>query len=168
MIFRKTVQQELEQVMQIIKEAQEDLKGAGINQWQNNYPNEEVIQADIIKGQSYVLVEKEKVLATSVVSFASEPTYDNIYEGQWLSNEPYAVIHRLAVSKTCKGKGVASVLMAHIEAMGLIRDVKSIKVDTHPENEAMKRLLKKNDFIYCGIIYLADGSKRIAFEKILR
>lgn len=167
MIFRQAMPKELEQVMQIIRQAQADLKEAGINQWQNNYPNEEVIQADIIKGQSYVLVEREKVLATVVVSFKGEPTYDNIYEGKWLSSMPYAVVHRIAVSKACKGQGVASILMHHIEAISLIRNVKSIKVDTHPDNEAMKCLLDKNEFTYCGVIYLADGSKRIAFEKLL-
>lgn len=41
-----------------------------------------------------------------------------------------------------------------------------IKVDTHEENISMQKLLKKNNFKYCGIIYLEDKSKRIAFEKI--
>lgn len=29
-------------------------------------------------------------------------------------------------------------------------------------------VLAKNQFSYCGIIYLTDDSKRLAFEKILR
>ena len=44
---------------------------------------------------------------------------------------------------------------------------KSIKVDTHEQNLSMQKLLRKNNFEHCGIIYLQDNSKRIAFEKIL-
>ena len=32
--------------------------------------------------------------------------------------------------------------------------------------EILKELIK-NRFDYCGVIYLADGSKRVAFEKCL-
>ena len=45
--------------------------------------------------------------------------------------------------------------------------MKSIKVDTHKDNISMQKLLRKNDFKYCGIIYLEDGSERIAFEKLI-
>lgn len=30
----------------------------------------------------------------------------------------------------------------------------------------MQRSLIKNGFDYCGVIYLADGSKRVAFENV--
>ena len=46
-------------------------------------------------------------------------------------------------------------------------DIHSIKVDTHEQNIPMQNLLKKNGFEYCGIIYLEDGGKRVAFEKTL-
>ncbi|HBN29292.1 MAG TPA: GNAT family N-acetyltransferase, partial [Clostridiaceae bacterium] len=49
----------------------------------------------------------------------------------------------------------------------LSKGVHSIKIDTHRENKSMQRLLKKNGFEYCGIIYLKDKSERIAFEKTL-
>ena len=35
------------------------------------------------------------------------------------------------------------------------------------EDIPMQNLLKKNGFSYCGVIYLEDGGKRIAFEKII-
>ena len=40
-------------------------------------------------------------------------------------------------------------------------------IDTHEDNQSMQKLLAKNQFSYCGIIYLSDGSKRLAFEKVL-
>ena len=45
------------------------------------------------------------------------------------------------------------------------KGVPSIKVDTHENNIPMQSLLKKNGFEYCGVVYLEDGGKRVAFEK---
>jgi hypothetical protein len=28
-------------------------------------------------------------------------------------------------------------------------------------------MLEKNGFSYCGVIYLADGAERVAYEKII-
>lgn len=166
-MFRKTVEQDIDQIMKIIKQAQEYFKSNNIDQWQNNYPNRQTIKDDILKKYSYVLLKDEKVVATSAISFDGEKTYKNIYNGMWLSYDEYAVIHRLAVDSHYKGSGISSEIIKNIEKMCLDRGIKSIKVDTHEQNLPMQRLLQKNDFTYCGEIYLKDNSKRIAFEKIL-
>ena len=65
------------------------------------------------------------------------------------------------------GLGLSSKIIKYVEELCLNKDVYSIKIDTHEENISMQKLLEKNDFKYCGIIYLADKSKRVAFEKVL-
>ena len=130
MELRKTNISDVSSVMKIISQSQSYFKSKGIDQWQNNYPNENTIMGDINNGYSYVLEKDNKVIATLALSFNGEVTYNKIYEGEWLSNEKYAVIHRIAVDNDLK-------------------------------------LLEKNDFKYCGIIYLEDGNKRIAFEKLI-
>ncbi|MCQ2969324.1 MAG: GNAT family N-acetyltransferase [Clostridium sp.] len=167
MEFRKTVANDLSEVMKIIKDAQEYFKEQGIDQWQNNYPNEEVIKSDIENNHSYVLIKDGKVVATTVASFAGEKTYDKIYEGKWLTKDKYIVIHRVAVASTLKGLGVAGELMKNIEKLAFKNNVKSIKGDTHEDNKSMQRMFEKNGFARCGVIYLEDKSKRIAFEKRL-
>ena len=79
----------------------------------------------------------------------------------------YAVIHRIAVDHELKGIGLSSEMIKQTELMCNKKSVGSIKVDTHEDNQAMQRSLIKNGFDYCGVIYLADGSKRVAFEKCL-
>ena len=68
------------------------LRESGIDQWQNNYPNEEIVQEDIARGNNYILVEDGKVIGTVVLSFAEEESYKQIYDGQWLCGLAYAVI----------------------------------------------------------------------------
>jgi len=164
--FRKTVESDVNNVMGVIKQAQDYFKERGINQWQNNYPNSDTINNDITNGHSYVLLKDEDIVATVAVSFDGESTYNNIYDGKWLTNDKYAVIHRIAVDNTYKGLGLSSEIIKRIEELCVINNVHINQVDTHRENLSMQRLLKKNNFEYCGIIYLLDGNERIAFEKI--
>lgn len=168
MEFRRTVLEDIDNIMEIIKQAQAYFKEQGIDQWQNNYPNVEVIINDINNEHSYVLLKDNTIVATVAVSFDGEKTYESIYEGQWITNGKFAVIHRIAVDNNYKGLGISSEIIKHIEKLCLSRDVQSIKADTHEENLSMQKLLKKNDFKYCGIIYLESGHKRVAFEKVIK
>jgi ribosomal protein S18 acetylase RimI-like enzyme len=173
--FRKTVEADIGGILSIIGQAQDYLKQQGIDQWQNGYPNRETIADDIKKGYGYVLLMNDIVVGTVAVTFDGEKTYDRIYEGKWLSEREhltshqmdYATIHRIAVDAQYKGAGLASEIIRSIEKMCRSRAVHSIRVDTHRRNASMQRLLEKNGFLYCGIIYLEDRSERIAFEKIL-
>lgn len=165
MEFRKTVESDLNSVMRIVRQAQKYFKENGIDQWQNNYPNLETIKNDIKNGYGYVLAEHGQIIGTVAVSFDGEKTYENIYDGQWLSNNEYAVIHRMAVLNDYKGKGISSVIMRKVEEMCLDKGIHSIKIDTHSDNVSMQRLILNNSFKYCGVIYLNDNSKRVAFEK---
>lgn len=167
MKFRKSKTSDVKSIIKIINQAQEFFKNKGIDQWQNGYPNEDTIIEDIKNAESYVLEKDGEVVATSMVTFKGEPTYDSIYDGKWLSNNKYATIHRVAVSNTHKGLGLSTEIIKCIEQLSIDSGVNSIKIDTHEENIPMQRVLKKNGFEYCGIIYVDDSSKRIAFEKLL-
>ncbi|MEH7502481.1 hypothetical protein V7152_10730 [Neobacillus drentensis] len=56
MKLRKTVEKDINRVMEIIKQAQEYFKKSNIDQWQANYPSIQGIKDDIAKGDSYVLL----------------------------------------------------------------------------------------------------------------
>lgn len=167
MEFRKANESDVEMIMKIINQAQEYLKKQGINQWQNNYPNFNIIKNDIENKNGYVLLKNNIIIGTVAVSFDREKNYDKIYNGDWHSNYKYAVIHRIAIDDKYKGLGLAAEFIKNIEEICLHKCVNSIKVDTHKENTSMQRFLQKNGFEYCGIIYLEDNNERIAFDKIL-
>lgn len=166
MDFRKAAAADINQIMEIIRQAQEYLRMKGIDQWQNNYPDTCVIRNDIEGGNGYVLDDGRIITGTVSVFFGGEETY-NYIEGKWLSDNDYAAVHRIAVRKEYKGKGLASVMLENIEHMCLDKGIHSIKIDTHEKNIPMRKLLQKNGFTYCGVIYLKDGSRRMAFEKLI-
>ncbi len=166
-MFRLSTNNDVYYIMNIIKQAQESLKSLNINQWQDNYPNKDVILNDIANNESYVLEYQNKIVGTAVLSFSEESTYNNIYSGSWISNNPYGVIHRIAIDNTKKGQGFAKKILTQIESLCVSINIYSIKIDTHEDNKAMQSFLLKNNFLYCGVIYLLNGDKRLAYEKIL-
>src|SRR5690554_3018082 len=125
MKFKKANIEEITEIMKIIKDAQDHFKREGIEQWQNNYPNPEVLREDIRRGNSYILVKDSIIIATVALIFEGEKTYKEIYQGEWLSELEYAVVHRIAVAKEYKGKGIASIIFKEIEKMCYERNIKS-------------------------------------------
>jgi Acetyltransferases len=168
-ILKKTTEAEIEEILQIIYQAQAYLKSSGIDQWQNNYPNKESILQDIEMGYGYLLEENGNVIANASLSFDGEVTYQKIYHGEWKSSTDcsYGVIHRVAVKGEEKRRGTGSLLLKKLEEICQEKKIGSIRIDTHKKNQAMQSLLKKNGYEYCGIIYLLDGNERMAFEKII-
>ena len=46
------------------------------------------------------------------------------------------------------------------------KNIAHLRIDTHEDNKIMQHLIEKNGFVKCGIIHVADGSPRIAYEKL--
>ena len=127
------------------------------SQWGTNYPPVNMLEGDIPAGNLYV-VEDEAIHGVFAYFTEPDPTYAYIENGQWLDDGPYGTIHRVAADGS---GGVFSAVLAY--AMGRNPHV---RIDTHADNKVMQHVLQKNGFQRCGIIYLANGEPRIAFEKI--
>jgi len=155
--------------MEIVEQAQEYFRSKGIDQWQNNYPTEGVFLTDMELGESFVLEEDGQVVGTFMASFREDPTYQVIVDGDWQYKEPYAVIHRVAMDNRVKGRGYGSQVIQFMVDQCLNREepVYVLRGDTHQDNLSMQRVFEKNGYRHAGTTFLADGSKRWAFEKKL-
>lgn len=168
MEVRQSTKNDISSIMNIINQAQASFKKHGINQWQNNYPNLSVIENDIELDESYVILMDNNIVGTFVLSFRIESSYNIIYDGAWLSNLAYAVIHRIAFDESIKGKGFSKFVLDHIYTLCLKHERYSIRIDTHEDNQIMRHMLVSNGFILCGTIFLIDGNKRLAYERLLK
>ena len=106
-------------------------------------------------------MEDGEILGVFYYAEENDPTYDVIYDGAWQNDKPYAVIHRIAVSRDSHGKGVAAFIFDSCFAR-----FPNLKIDTHRDNLPMQRALEKRGFVRCGIIHLANGDERIAFQRV--
>ena len=156
---------EAEIALDIIEKAKKFLKEQGIDQWQTGYPNMESIKNDINNGKGYFLVIDNKVACYFCLDFDGEPAYNNL-NGEWKTNRPYAVIHRLAVKDEFRNSGIAGTVFSLVEELCKEKEIFSIRVDTDEANKIMLHTINKNGFEYCGTIWF-DNSIKIAYEKVL-
>jgi GNAT superfamily N-acetyltransferase len=163
--FRKAKMLETAQIWGILQQAIIRRKKDGSNQWQDGYPNPDVVQKDIESGHGFVLVEGETIIGYSAVIMNDEPAYDNI-EGKWLTNEDFVVIHRVALSEQHLGKGLAKIIIGYIEDFALQNKIYSVKADTNFDNIPMMKIFKNLGYTLCGEVFFR-GSPRKAYEKVL-
>lgn len=163
--FRKAKRTEIAPIWTILQQAIQRRKEDGSNQWQDGYPNPEVLQKDIEKGAGFVLVTGEIIVGYSAVLVNDEPVYGNI-EGKWLTNDDFVVMHRVAISENYLGKGLAKLMLKNIEDFALSNNIYSIKADTNFDNIAMMKIFENLGYTYCGEVYFR-GSPRKAYEKAL-
>lgn len=83
MEIRLAFPNEVDAIMQVIEDAKKCLAESGSDQWQNGYPNADIIIDDIISGQAYVALEEGELLAYAAVTQSPEKSYEAIYEGSW-------------------------------------------------------------------------------------
>ncbi|MDQ4141497.1 MAG: GNAT family N-acetyltransferase [Bacteroidota bacterium] len=163
--FRKAIPSEIPQIWDILQQAIKRRKEDGSNQWQDGYPNPEVIKKDINKEAGFVLTEGETIIGYSAVMVNDEPEYQKI-KGKWLTNDDFVVVHRVAISDKYLGKGLAKKILSFIEEFALRKNIYSIKADTNFDNIAMLKIFEKLGYSYCGEVYFR-GSPRKAYEKVL-
>lgn len=164
-LFRKATASEIPEIWAILQQAILRRKADGSEQWQDGYPNHEVIQKDIEKAAGFVLTDGEAIVGYCAVLLNDEPAYATI-EGDWLSNDDFVVFHRVAISEKHLGKGLALKLLRFIEEFALENKIYSIKADTNFDNVAMLKIFEKSGYTFCGEVYFR-GKARKAFEKIL-
>ena len=158
--IRKSKLSDMEQMLRVYDSAKEKMRLSGnSNQWINGYPSSELLLDDIEKGNSYVMEQNGVVCGVFAFIIGEDPTYAVIENGRWINDEPYGTIHRIAGDWTVKG-----VLKESLDFCKML--IPNIRIDTHHDNVIMQHLLDKYGFEKCGIIYLEDGSPRIAYQKL--
>lgn len=167
MLIRPAVPADFPALMRIIRAAQERLKQLGVDQWQNNYPNETTLESDFKNQTGFTAQNGTEIIGYCSLSFQPDKDYLLITDGNWESDEPYGVIHRLAVKAETRRAGIASALMDFAGQTARARGVKYLRADTHADNLPMRRFLDKHGFTYRGIVYLDGVRKRLAFDKEL-
>ena len=157
-MIRKETAEDLPEVEKIYARARAYMKETGNpNQWKDSHPSMELVRGDIADGTGYVAFDEDGIYGVFRFAVEEDPTYLKI-DGAWLNDEPYGVIHRIAASGRRKG-----LLREVCEfADGFAPD---IRIDTHADNAVMHHLLKKLGFTRCGVIYLANGEPRIAYQR---
>lgn len=168
MELRRARQSDCERIMELILQAKAYFMEMGIDQWQEeNYPAIDTIRQDIEDENCYVVEDEHGIIASSVILFEDDPNYDVIEQGNWLSEGPYAVMHRVVTDQEQKGKGVAGLFFEYALQKAKKLGFASVRIDTHGDNHSMQRYILKHGFCYCGIVYVSGHAPRNAYEYLI-
>ena len=154
--IRLAVQADLDEIEKIYADARKFMAQNGNPaQWQNGYPQRDLLEEDIRLGNLYVACNADELCGVFVFAQGEDPTYAYIEDGAWRSTEPYGTIHRIA----SRSSGVFAAAVSFCRSK-----CAHVRVDTHADNKPMQHLAEKHGFCRSGIIYVEDGTPRIAYE----
>ena len=156
----KADERDIDRIMEIYDEGRAFMRRSGnLRQWTGGYPSRSLIADDISSGCLYKAVDGDTVLGVFFFSIMDDPTYRTI-RGAWSFERPYGVIHRIARSSSYTGSFLHDAL-----SFASLR-CRYIRIDTHQDNLPMQRALEREGFRRCGIIWIQDGSERVAFDRL--
>jgi GNAT superfamily N-acetyltransferase len=163
--FRKALPSDVTIIWSIIQLAIKRRKDDGSKQWQDGYPNLEVIKNDITKEEGFILTDENNTIGYCAILINNEPEYEKII-GKWLTNDDFVVVHRIAIAEDYLGQGLSKILLEKVEDFAKENNIFSVKVDTNFDNYAMLNIFEKRGYSYCGEVFFRGNARR-AYEKIL-
>ena len=158
MLIRPATATDIPALRPVFEAAKAIMRADGnLEQWSApGFPPEDLLLRDLARGGGFV-IENRGLIAYFALLPSPEPTYDRI-DGAWLTDGPYGVIHRIASYPEDHGIFAAIIDFAATRYAHL-------RIDTHRDNRIMQHLIAKHGFTYCGIIWLEDGTERLAYER---
>ena len=162
MLLRKAKMDEAKTSYQCIEDARAYHNSMGFVQWHPGYPTLATIEDDIKASIGYVFEEGNEIYGYCCIIIGDEPAY-RVIDGEWKTNRPYAVVHRMAFSQNVRGKGLSKNAFTLIKNFCIENGIESIRADTQDENKVMQHILVREGFEYCGLIRF-DGGPKLAYE----
>lgn len=160
-LIRKAEANDLEEILRVYRAAKAFMVAVGNpTQWKEGYPAS-VLGRDLERRQLYVVCDDGGAIhGAFVLAMGEDPAYQVIEDGAWGSDEAYGTIHRLGSDGVLKGVFAQCVEFCKGK-------IHYIRADTHRENLVMQHLLEKQGFTPRGIIYVEDGTPRIAYDLLV-
>lgn len=167
---RPAADRDFDAILALLDRARAAIRALGIDQWQDGYPEPELIAQDISLGRGWVFADGDRIAGYAVLLAGREPVYDAL-DGAWRSPcDRYLTLHRMAIDDSYRGTGLSVRMLAFAEARARAQGLASVRADTHRGNLAMRGLMEKCGYAPCGEVrydVTAGDPVRVAYEKVL-
>lgn len=151
-------------LMTLTKACVTKMRELGIDQWDDVYPNEELIAADVAAGTVHVLRSDEGLIGCVTIDDKPDPNWKGL---AWTTpDEGIAAVHRLMIDPTQQGRGLAKALMIHAESVGRSSGAHTIRLDAFTQNAPSLKLYEGLGYSRTGTAQMRKGAF-IGFEKVL-
>ncbi len=158
--IRRATEKDLDAVAAIYDAARAFMHANGNpTQWPGDYPGRIDAEKDLDEDALWVMDEGSGPVAVMSVLSRPDRTYARIEGEPWLNDDPYWVMHRLAVAEPGHGRGARMLAW-------LCERHDNVRADTHADNVPMQRALERAGFVRRGTITCDDGTPRIAYHFV--
>ena len=155
MEFRTATIDDLDALVALYGAATQDMLRQGIDQWDEYYPDREILTEDVESGDMTLgLLDGEPACAW-VVNREYEPEY---VSGAWEhTGGDFCVLHRLCVNPELQGRGLARQAMARMEKNALDKGFDSVRLDVFSQNLHAQRLYERLGYKRTGEVRFRKG-----------
>ena len=151
-------------ITNIFRKSINHMRTLNIDQWDEIYPNEDIILTDIKKHQLYVYKINNVPISVVTLNQEQEEAYITV---DWnFYDEKIAVIHRLCVDPDLQNQGIARSTMVAAQNELIKQGFLSIRLDAFSKNPYALKLYDKLGYLKCGEVTLRKGLF-FCFEKRL-
>jgi ribosomal protein S18 acetylase RimI-like enzyme len=167
MIIRKATRADLNGIMRMYNSCVAGMIKNGIDQWDESYPNTEVIMGDLIAQTYFVVTKNEIIIAGINIDQNQDDTYLAI---DWEDKKnQFLVVHRLAVKVDLWSDGIGKSLMLFTENLVTEKGLNSIRLDTYSGNPNAMEFYRRLGYNELGTIDLKPNKDKYhCFEKIIK
>ena len=167
MIIRKANKTDLDNIMKMYKSCVTGMLKNGIDQWDDSYPNTEIISEDLNVGTYYVVEMDGTIIGGVNIDKNQDDTYLSL---DWEDKSgSFLVVHRLGVKEEFWNKKIGKDLMLFTEKLVIEKGLKSIRLDTYSGNPKAMEFYRRLGYSELGTIDLKpDKDKYYCFEKIIK
>ena len=164
--FRLANKEDFERVLNVYADAINEMTRVGVDQWDNLYPDRNVLKNDIIKKQLYVGLFEATVASAYVINQECDAQY--VHGACRYPNSTFYVVHRLCVSPTFQNKRIGTLTMKHIENEVQKKGIDTIRLDAFTLNPYAIKLYQNLGYCKVGLVRWRKGEFYLMEKMLIR
>ena len=145
----------VEEILNLIQACKKSLIEDSIYQWDDLYPNSNIVQRDQANGTLYIAIIADTLIGTISLSSEQEPEYAQV---KWQFSEPSLVIHRVCVSPSHQSHGIGTSLINFAENHAQNKGFCSIRLDVYSGNYSAVSLYEHLGYSRVGQVFFPRRS----------
>lgn len=163
-IYKIAEESEIDEIFNMYRLAIQKMYEIGIDQWDEQYPDRQILTEDINKKELIVGKIKDKICLAYVIN----RDYDDEYKTcNWeYADSKFCIIHRFCVNPDFQNRGLARQTIPHIEKVCKKNGFETIRLDSFTKNPYATKLYDKSGYNIVGHAHWRKGKFDLREKKL--
>lgn len=160
----KAKDNDLIEILYLLKVCISDMHRKGLRHWNSAYPDAVILQNDLREGSVYLLKDRRVCKGMMTLSGSEPEVYRDIEWPNGCTRPLY--LHRMVVHPKWQGMGFARQLIGFAGDYAREKGHDCIRLDVFSYSKIARRLYEKNDFLEIGTFHMDEQKiPYVCYEK---